>query len=179
MKIHIGCGKRDFGKEWHHIDGSNYSHVNSHNITVLPFEDNTVDLIYASHTLEYFDREEVIQVLSEWKRCLKPNGMLRLAVPDFKAMTMLYNKGDINLESCLGPLYGKWKMDNTTTIYHKTVYDFDNLKNVLTEVGFKDIRLWDWKNTCHSDVDDYSQAYIPHMEKQTGVLISLNVESNK
>ena len=80
MKIHLGCGKRNFGTDWIHIDGSNYEHVQYHNITKLPFDDNTCDLIYASHVFEYFDRDEAVDILNEWKRVLKPGGILRLAV---------------------------------------------------------------------------------------------------
>ena len=31
----------------------------------------------------------------------------------------------------------------------------------------------------HIDYDDYSQAYYPHMDKDNGILISLNVEAIK
>lgn len=32
-KIHIGCGKRDFGDDWFHVDGSHeYSHIKHHDI---------------------------------------------------------------------------------------------------------------------------------------------------
>ncbi len=84
MKLNIGCGERNFGEDWIHIDGSNYGHIHSHNIVDLPFEENTCDLIYASHVFEYFDREEANNILHKWKKCLKPIGVLRLAVPNFK-----------------------------------------------------------------------------------------------
>ena len=47
MKLHLGCGKRDFGPEWIHIDGADFPHIKSHDITKLDFEENTVDLIYS------------------------------------------------------------------------------------------------------------------------------------
>lgn len=178
IKLHLGCGKRNFGSDWIHIDGSSYDHIKYHNILKLPFDDNSVDLIYASHVLEYFDREEVINVLNEWKRVLKPKGILRLAVPNFEAMVNLYSAGH-KLEKFLGPIFGKWKMTESETIYHKTVYDPENLEKVLQNVGFNNIKLWDWKNTEHSQIDDYSQAYIPHMDKKHGTLISLNMEATK
>ena len=103
MKLHLGCGKRDFGPDWISIDGGNFPHLHSHNITKLEFEDNTVDLIYSSHVLEYFDRAEVLDVLNEWKRVLKPNGTLRLAVPDFEAMVKLYMNDEYGLNYFLGP----------------------------------------------------------------------------
>lgn len=175
----MGCGWRDFGSDWVHIDAGDYPHLDHKSITNLKdFEDNSVDLIYASHVIEYFDRIEVIDLLSEWRRVLKPNGILRLAVPNFKVLSRLYLDGVIKLDNCLGPLYGKMPMDDIT-IYHKTTYDFDSLENILVSCGFRDCRTYDWRETEHSHFDDHSQAYVPHMDKENGVLISLNVECNK
>jgi len=44
--------------------------------------------------------------------------------------------------------------------------------------GFVHIR-YDWRQTIHKDYDDVSPAYIPHMDKEHGILISLNVEAEK
>lgn len=178
MKLHLGCGKRDFGKDWIHIDGGNFEHLHSHDIVNLPFEDNSVDLIYSSHVIEYFDRTEVVDVLKKWHRVLKPNGTLRLAVPNFGIMSLLYVEENLSLDNFLGPLYGKMPMGNST-IYHKTVYDFQSLKTVLEGCGFRDVGFYDWRTTEHSHIDDHSQAYIPHMDKENGELISLNVEAKK
>lgn len=179
MKLHIGCGKRNFGEDWIHIDGSNYDHIKYHNITNFEFENNTIDLIYASHVFEYFDRDEAKDVLKEWKRVLKPNGILRLAVPDFKACSKLYNEGKYDLDTFVSMFYGKWKINEKITVYHKTIYDFKSLTKLLENNGFDNIKLWDWKKTCHSNFDDYSQAYLPHMDKENGTLISLNIEASK
>ena len=175
MKLHLGCGKRDFGEEWTHVDKDAFDHVQYEDVTMLPFEDNSCDIIYSSHLLEYFDRQEVVSVLDEWRRVLKPKGILRAAVPDFEAMCKLYNEGWA-IEKFLGPLYGKW---GETPMRHKTVYDFDSLSTVLEEAGFKDVHLYDWRLTEHAHIDDHSQAYLPHMDKDNGTLISLNVEAYK
>ena len=178
IKINMGCGKRNFGKEWYHIDGGDYEHLDHKSITELPFEKDSVDLIYSSHVIEYFDRESISLLLQEWNRVLKPDGIIRLAVPDFEAIANLYVKDKISLSRFLGPLYGKMPMSNET-IYHKTVYDFDSLKNVLESQNFYEVKLFDWRQTEHSTFDDHSQAYIPHMDKENGTLISLNVEAKK
>jgi len=178
IKLHIGCGKRDFGEGWIHIDGNNYSHVRYHDIVNLPFKPNTVDLIYASHVIEYFDREEVIDLLNKWYKVLKIQGKIRIAVPDFEVMASLYTLADYDLNDFLGPLYGKWQIKDKY-VYHKTVYDYTSLKNLLESIGFKKIEKYDWRVTEHSQFDDYSQAYIPHMNKENGILISLNVEAIK
>ena len=178
IKINMGCGWRDFGEDWVHIDGGDYPHLDSKDIFNLPYDDNSVDLIYASHVIEYFNREEVKDILNEWIRVLKPGGTLRLAVPDFENMCFLYKVLQYPIETFLGPLYGQMSMGDET-IYHKTTYDFKSLKLLLEGLGMKDIVKYDWKDTEHSEFDDHSQAYIPHMDKEDGTLISLNMECKK
>jgi hypothetical protein len=65
------------------------------------------------------------------------------------------------------------------TIYHRTVYDFSSLKRVLEDSSFSNVRMYDWRETEHAIFDDHSQAYLPHMKKDSGVLMSLNVECDK
>ncbi|MHB8970185.1 MAG: tetratricopeptide repeat protein, partial [Pirellulaceae bacterium] len=85
-KLHLGCGKR-YIPGFFHIDLLAAPHVDLlHRVDSLPFVDNSVGLIYASHLLEHFGRNEVEGVLREWYRVLRPGGLVRLAVPDFAAV---------------------------------------------------------------------------------------------
>lgn len=183
MQLHLGCGKR-FIPGFIHIDLNDFPHIDyRHDIRDLPMiSDNTVDLIYFCHGIEYFDRVEIIGVLKEWKRVLKKGGMLRLAMPDFEALVKVYKKFK-DLDKVLGPLFGRWeikdKEDRAEILYHKTVYDFISVKKLLMSQGFKQVKKYDWRKTIHKDYDDYSQAYIPHMDKEKGILISLNIEAVK
>ena len=178
MKFNIGCGHRNFGKEWIHIDGENYDHIDSSDIFIKDYQDNSADLIYASHFIEYFDREEVVPLLKRWKNVLIPNGVLRLAVPDFKVYSKLYSDKQYPLDSFLGPLYGKMPMGDKT-IYHKTTYDYASLATLLKEIGMRNVKKYNWEETEHAQFDDHSQAYLPHMDKENGTLMSLNVECIK
>ncbi len=179
MKLHLGCGKR-FIPGFIHIDLAKFDHIDyQHNIRNLDFIDNdTVDLIYACQVLEYFDREEMVFVLKEWLRVLKKSSTLRISVPNFRIITKLYSEG-IELDSFLGTLYGKWPIDRENFVFHKTTFDFDSAKKILELCGYDNVRLWDWKKTEHSDIDDYSQAYYPHMDKENGILFNLNIEADK
>ncbi len=178
LKIHIGCGKRDFGDKWVHIDGdTSFKHVKNNDIYLFGYNNNTVDEIYASHFIEYFDRQEVVELLKCWKNALKEGGILKLAVPNFPVLVEIYQKY-LDLDIILGPLFGRMKMD-AKTIYHKTCYDYISLYNVLSECGFKNIKTWNWQETEHSHIDDHSQAYFPHMNKKYGTLISLNMLCKK
>ena len=180
IKLHLGGGQR-FIPGFVHIDLADFSHIdNQHDIRTLPMiADGSAELIYACHVLEYFDWVEVLDVLKEWKRVLAPTGTLRLAVPDFEALAVVYTR-DRDLGKIIGPLYGRWQIPgSSTTIYHHTVYDFTSLKAALESAGYADVHRYDWRETIHKDYDDYSQAYIPHLDKTHGTLISLNVEATK
>ena len=177
MKLHLGCGKRFF-PGWIHIDRANYNHINYRDITKLEFDNDSVDLIYSSHVIIYFDREEIIPILKEWQRVLKPGGILRLAVPNFMMMAKLYMDGKYPLKNFLGPLYGKMDIDGSF-IYMKTCYDCADLMELLSSIGMRKLRRYNWWETEHKNIDDCSQAYLPHMDKQNGTLISLNVEAEK
>lgn len=182
MKLHLGCGKR-YLPGYTHIDLSDYPHIDyNQDIRFLcNFANDSVDLIYASHVLEYFDKKETDEVLKEWYRVIRPNGIIRLAVPDFDALLTIYNKTN-DLAKILGPLYGKWKINEELTVYHKTVYNFVSLSRILTAIGFVKPKVWNWRSVFVEELegfDDYSQAYYPHMDKENGILISLNIEAIK
>jgi len=176
MKLHLGCGKR-YIPGYFHIDGFDGPHIDHVcSIDDLSFiEDNSIDLIYACHVIEHFKRERLPLVLKEWNRVLKKDGKLRLAVPDFEAIVKVYNKyEDLNL--VIGPLYGG---QNYLYNIHYNTFDYNSLKNYLESAGFNQVTRYDYRETEHSSIDDFSQAFIPHMDKENGILISLNVESTK
>ncbi|WP_186394429.1 MULTISPECIES: methyltransferase domain-containing protein [unclassified Stappia] len=178
-KLHLGCGVKHI-PGFYHVDALDYPHVDR----IGPVEDlsfiadGTVGLIYACHVLEHFGRKEYRDVLAEWCRVLAPGGVLRIAVPDFRAAAELYldPSNGIALPQVLGLLVGGQRDQYD---YHKMVFDEETLSAALIEVGFTSVRRWDWRTTEHSGLDDYSQAYLPHMEKDTGRLVSLNLEGVK
>jgi len=63
--------------------------------------------------------------------------------------------------------------------FHKAIFDEPFLSGLLKSAGFRAVRKWDWRQTEHASIDDYSQAYIPHLDKERGELMSLNLEGVK
>jgi predicted SAM-dependent methyltransferase len=178
LKLHLGCGPRHI-PGFIHVDLLSAPHVDIVGpVERLPMEDATVTLIYASHVLEHFGRYEYRAVLKEWFRVLVKGGILRLAVPDFAACAALYYESGLTdrLSGLVGLLVGGQR---DAYDFHKMVFDEESLRLDLVETGFEKTRRWDWRTTEHAGVDDYSQAYIPHMRKDDGRTMSLNIEAVK
>ena len=181
MNLHLGCGSK-YLDGFIHIDLDRQEHIDIPNtdISDIPMiDDSSVDLIYTCGSFEYFDREEAPRVLEEWKRVLKVGGCLKISVPDFEAIVEVYQKNkDVDGIGILGPLYGKWQINNKSYVYHKTVYDFASLKNMLKNVGFREVKKYNAFDFLPEGYDDYSLAYVPHMDRD-GIQMHLNVECIK
>ena len=175
LSLHLGCGKTLL-PGFINIDIDACSGADRlMDIRDLEFGDASVDLIYASHVLEHFGRHEVNLVLKEWARVLKPGGMLRVAVPDFSKIATYYLENG-KTSDLLGLVMGGQKDEFD---FHKMIFDFRSLQDTLFLIGFADVQRWDWREVSHGAFDDYSQAYLPHMDKENGLLMSLNIEARK
>ncbi|MGE0046867.1 MAG: methyltransferase domain-containing protein [Hyphomonadaceae bacterium] len=164
----------------YHIDALSFPHIDRVGpVDDLSFlSDGSVEFIYACHVLEHFGRHEFQRVLNEWSRVLAPGGVLRLAVPDFEMCAKLYAEGRLagGISDVIGLIVGGQKDPYD---FHKIIFDRPSLTQALLRAGFQSVREWNWRETDHSDMDDYSQAYLPHMQQATGDLVSLNLEGVK
>ena len=176
MKLHLGCATKALNG-FINVDIRDMPGVDMiDDISRLKkFLDESADLIYVSHVLEHFGRREYKEVLKRWHAVLKDGGVLRIAVPDFEKIVEHYNENH-DLELLRGFLYGG---QNYAQNYHYCTWDFETLSKDLISVGFKEVRKYEWKDTEHSYMDDFSQSYLPHMDKEKGKLMSLNIEAIK
>ena len=139
------------------------------------FESNSFELIYACHVLEHLPRPKTFPTLLEWNRVLKKGGILRVAVPDWDATVEIYRRTS-DYENLLNWIYGGRDYEGNE---HHRQFTFTGLKTMLIEAGFKRVIRYDWRKTEHADVDEFSKAYMPHLDYDNGVLMSLNVECIK
>jgi len=175
MKLHIGPGNSYF-PGWVNVDIFNNVKADIYSSALaLPYPRETFDIIYASHVLEHFNRHLISAALFHWRDLLKIGGVLRLSVPNFETICKYYMETG-KLQDVMGLLFGG--QDSFLNEHHIT-FDYELLLTYLRSVGFQKFREWDWRNTEHSGIDDYSQAYLPHMDKENGLLMSLNIEAVK
>lgn len=173
VKVNMMCGKRNFGNDWYNVDKHYLNHVHSNDIYLKGQIRESIELIYCSHGIAYFDSFELNKLLSSWLNMLKQGGILRLATPDWDVIKT-FDK------PMTGPLLGKMVINSNEFIFHSSIFTFDLLKELLVSIGFVNIHRYDHTKTEHPNTgnredkyDDCSAAYYE------GKLISLNVQCYK
>jgi predicted SAM-dependent methyltransferase len=176
IKLNLGCfNKKIYGFVNVDIRKDVNPDVVDDIFTLDTFEYNSVDLIYACHCLEHLDHKNSLLALKRWYDVLKSGGIVRIAVPDMERIFAHYIYYR-DLKYAYSALWGSQRHEYD---YHKHGWDFSTLQEDLDKTGFKNICRYNWREKEHSYVDDYSQAYVPHMDKENGMLMSLNVEATK
>ena len=115
----------------------------------MPFKDSTVDLIYSCHMLEHLDKNETRIFFSESFRVLKPNGVMRIVVPDFQKLIDNY-KSDEDVDkfiydSCLVGKKPKTLIKKIQYLiqghrWHHQMFNKDSLRN-FKKLKFSDVEL--------------------------------------
>ena len=115
----------------------------------LPFADQSVDFVYASHVLEHFYPKVARRLLREAKRVLKPGGYIRVCVPDLQHAFDLYRSG--KKEEALEYFF----QDEHTAEFHrhKYMYDFEILRSLLEESGFSGVQRCEFRQGRTPDID--------------------------
>lgn len=89
--LNLGCGST-FDPRWINIDfWSTGDGVIAHNLLHgIPQADAQFALVYHSHVLEHFPKEQAPRFLRECHRVLRPGGILRVAVPNLEQIARTY-----------------------------------------------------------------------------------------
>lgn len=87
--LHVGCGKNvlegfiNVDKYFKHPD------ILPYDMFALPFEHNSIDTIYSSHSLEHLPIRQAKLALLNWYKLLKTGGILYLAIPDLEEIMLI------------------------------------------------------------------------------------------
>lgn len=90
-KLNFGCGDR-IAAGWENIDFNpmvpGVRQVNL--LQGFPYPDGWFDAVYSSHVLEHFSRDDGRWVVAECFRVTRPDGILRIVLPDLEASCREY-----------------------------------------------------------------------------------------
>jgi len=122
--LNLGCGSR-FHPDWVNLDLYPSSPtVQQWDLQKeFPFPDGSFDVVYHSHVLEHFSRRDGLRFLERCCKVLRPEGILRVVVPDLERIVKLYvnafnNALNLELDS---EFYYDWAM---IELYDQTVREF-------------------------------------------------------
>ncbi|HBB32485.1 MAG TPA: methyltransferase [Cyanobacteria bacterium UBA8803] len=154
--LNVGCGAA-FHPSWTNIDlVSSSPNVQSYDIRKgLPYPDSYFDACYHSHVLEHQTQSEAEKFLAECWRVLKPQGILRVVVPDLEGLVRHYLQALENVEAGIKkeePNYD-WMM---LELYDQTVrtcsggemrnylksQDIKNKEFILSRIGWQAELYW-------------------------------------
>lgn len=116
----------------------------------VPFRNNSVDIVYASHFLEHLQKKKALNFLNRCFSILKPGGTIRLLIPDIDIIINKYQK-DFYIDpiSATNELNLRFFEDGQ----HKHMYNFSTLKDTLSEVGFKNIKKLNFRKSKIKDIN--------------------------
>lgn len=107
----------------------------------LPFENDSVELVYSCHMCEHLYRDELFKFINESYRVLKKGGVLRIVIPDLSILIVEYIK-EKDADSFLQSLYfqdcreklsllNKFKFLIYRNRLHKWMYNGTSFKNLV------------------------------------------------
>lgn len=150
VKLNLGSFTHMF-HGWRNLDridlttwanGNGYSFMPWDLTNGLPYDDQVVDLIFLSHVLEHFDYAAGRDLLRACLRVLKPDGVLRVAVPDAQKLIWMYQADELATlrELCGRDLDGCNELQLLNELLyggdHRSLYDSSTLVQALEDAGF-------------------------------------------
>ena len=154
--LNVGCGERTFKEYPEGHQCINYDErANLPNVDVvgdvrkLDFLDEEFDFILASDIMEHFTIFETENILREWKRVLKIDGIIEFRMPNLKAICKKYIDGVLETKITSWLLYGAQTYSGN---YHYIGFDREWFKSIIEPLGFKEVEYKDADNNFEMKV---------------------------
>ena len=159
LLVNIGSGP--YGKpNWVNLDLYNQPHLTLRADTrrQLPLADESCIGIHVEHFLEHLNpTDERMPFLRECRRCLQPDGVLRVITPDAHLYIKSYLNPECELLNQVGCCDDRHKakfrtrMEALNYVFiqegeHFGGYDAETLKHVLKEANFSRVRRTEWRD---------------------------------
>jgi predicted SAM-dependent methyltransferase len=151
-KLHLGAGGRKVSG-WLNVDVSGSEYDVDLGSGRLPWRTDSVDCVVSEHTIEHLElRAELLPLLSELERVIRPGGEIWLSCPDIEKICRsyvdhrmvdlledrqtrwpAYHLGEVPSSHLINELFHQWGE-------HKNLFDFELLEWALRSTGFVAVR---------------------------------------
>ena len=164
LKLHLGAGA-DIRSGWVNIDlqlrgaaglqpprDSETVFINYDLRRSLPLENDSCELIYSSHFFEHLDYEHGWALMRECHRVLKPGGVFRVSLPNFRGLFQAYISKDHDYVGLIDIRAELPELEPGTELLvdhinfgvyqhgeHKWIYDEEKVLVLLKRLGFTSV----------------------------------------
>jgi predicted SAM-dependent methyltransferase len=132
----------DFSSEWYSKSQKNdYINYNLFSLKPLPIDDETAEILYASHVIEHISDGAVQNLFNEAYRILKPKEIFRIITPDIVLLYRALKGNDLDFFNIINQFknpneYHRLKIKiplNKASIEQKFLYEVASQLSFITE----------------------------------------------
>ena len=120
----------------------------------LPLESDYLDYIVSIHALPMIPYPDVVSALQELRRVLKPDGVLRLSLPDLDKGIRAYHQNDRDYflipDDETKSISGKLIVQLIWHGYSRTLFTYEFAEELIQKAGFRDVRECNYLETYSS-----------------------------
>lgn len=117
----------------------------------LPLDSGSIDYAVSIHALPEVPYPDLVPVLEELRRVIKPGGALRLALPDLNKAIQAYQSGDRDYflipDEDMQSLGGKLILQLIWYGYSRTLFTADFIEEILLRAGFREVHHCGYRQT--------------------------------
>ena len=118
----------------------------------LPLEDDWFDYVVSMHALPMIGYPDLVPVLGELRRVLKPGGVLRLGLPDVEKGIQAFLRGDRNYflvpDDEVRSLGGKFVVHMLWYGWSVTMFTPDFIEELLRKADFREVAHCSFQQSC-------------------------------
>ena len=151
------------------LEPSNEYNIQHNVLNKMDLYDNSVDIYQSEDVFEHIEYNELYNVINKIYRVLKPGGLFRLSMPDYRC-DILYNRciKNNNNEIIFDPNGGgSYDYKNSKVINGGHVWfpKYESVKSLLDKTNFEKkninfLHYYDENNNSVTKIIDYSKGYI-------------------
>lgn len=113
--LNVGCGPHRAPEPWWNVDREFHAGLTEPDEVVgdgLPYEDASVDRMYIGHIMEHIPMHQVMAVVGEWVRVLKPGAEVGVVGPDVNRALEYFRTGRLTRDE----LWHRMEHGQTTSV---------------------------------------------------------------
>ena len=150
----------------------------------LPFPDNHLRYVYASHFIEHLEFADGVAFLKMCYKTMQKGGVIRLVLPDFGLWVEKYNRNDMEFFTRYKQSYAileKVPLKTRGEIFsaqihgfgHKWSYDLESIRDLMLRAGFLNVSQ---KKAFESAMPDIEKVDVVDIERSAE---SIYIEGRK